>query len=103
MSVRRVIDTTRATERPAVESRHVRFCPGFIEENELFGIDESLRNPKVTPTLDHVRARLFRGNQRLFFNRKPNWRRRRHTVDSTTDTLSIGINCIAVIPGRAAT
>ena len=103
MAVGCVIDTTCAAEGATIQPCHVCFCTGFIEEYELFAINESFGDPKITPTLNYVRPILFRRNQRLFFNRKSNWIRRRHTVDSTTDTLSIGINCIAVIPGRAAT
>ena len=64
MAVGCEIDTTCAAEGATIQPCHVCFCTGFIEEYELFAINESLRNPKVTPTLDHVRARLFRGNPR---------------------------------------
>ena len=58
---------------------------------------------EALPTLRHVRAILFGGDQRLLFKDSPSRFSARHTVDSTTRMLSMGISCLAVIPSRAAT
>ncbi len=103
MAVRGSIDATLADWRPAVESRHIRFCPGFIEKYEPLRLGKPLGDREVTPTLNHVGAVLFRSNQRLLLSDNPNRLSARHTVDSTTDTRSSGINYLAVIPGCAVT
>lgn len=103
MTLWRVIHTTLADWRPAVQPRHVRLGPGFIEEYEAVDIGEPSGDRKVMTTTDHVGTILFRGDQRLLLSDSPRRLSARHTVDSTTCTLSIGISCLAVIPGCAAT
>jgi len=103
MAVGCAIDATLANRRSTVQPGHVRLGTGFIEENEVIPLGESPGDREVAPTLNDIRPILFGGDQRLLLSDSPSRLSARHTVDSTTCTLSIGINCFAVMPGCAAT
>lgn len=57
---------TVAPFRPAAKSSHVGFQTGFIDENQLFGIDLSLATAPVRPLDRDVLSILLRGPRRLF-------------------------------------
>lgn len=99
MAVGRAIDATLTDRRPAVKPRHVGFRPGFIEENKAFNVGEAPGDCEVASALDDIGTVLLGGDQRLLLSDNPNRLSARHTVDSTTFTLSIAMSCLAVIPG----
>lgn len=65
--------------RPAIQTRHIRFSTGFIEENELIDVGETTGNPKVQASPRNVRTILLGGAKRFFLSDQPSFRTARHT------------------------
>lgn len=59
------------TPRPATQSRHVRFRPRFIKEDELGRIKAGLLPPPRPPGFADVGAVLFAGAECLFLYVSP--------------------------------
>src|SRR5215216_8201770 len=66
-AARSLFHQTRAQWRAPVGARHVRFGPGFVDENDFGGIDLLLRSAPLRSLLSDVRTILLAGNLRLFF------------------------------------
>lgn len=54
MTMRGVIDYTLALLGPASQTRHVRFCPRFIEKNEPSRVERRLLSPPFLAVFFHV-------------------------------------------------
>ena len=68
MAVRHGRLTAFAARRTAIKTRHLRRCPGLVDEDELRGIEAGLPlKPSLTGTL-YVRSLLLGGMRNLFFS-----------------------------------
>ena len=51
---------------PAIEWRHIGLDPGFINEDQSFGIETILQAAPALPAASDVSAGLLKGKQRFF-------------------------------------
>jgi hypothetical protein len=65
---------------------HVRFRPGFVDEDQALGIDEALVGSPARPMALYVRPILFARNQRLFLNVTPIRRKKRLIIEASALT-----------------
>src|SRR5215212_2040261 len=66
-AARSLFHQTRAQWRATVSTRHVRFGPGFVDENDFGGIDLLLRSAPLRSLLGDIGTVLLTGDLRLFF------------------------------------
>ena len=64
----------------ATAARHIRRCPGFIDEDEAFGIKIELAVEPVLSALQDVRPILLCSVRGLFFHVIPCRSKNRHNV-----------------------
>jgi len=73
-----------AARRPAVATRHVRRCPGLIDEDELLGIEIELTVKPFLAPLQDVGTILLGRVRSLFLRVIPRRAKNRHIVPSAT-------------------
>lgn len=73
-----------ATWRSAIATRHVRRCPGLIDEDELLGIEIELTVEPFLAPLQDVGAVLLGRVRGLFLRVIPRRAKNRHIVPSAT-------------------
>ncbi len=66
MAMRRVVDQPLALFAAPAQPRHLRAGSGFIDEDQLVGIEPGLRQPPRVTRTGYVLAVLFAGVQRFF-------------------------------------
>ncbi len=66
MTVRCGIVATLPDRRASIQTRHVGFGTGFIEENKLVEVGEAARDGEVHASANDVRTILFVGSKRFF-------------------------------------
>lgn len=66
VTVRYVFDQSRSNIRASARAGHVGFCPRFVEEHQLVGVDSGL--PPLPPFAFHydIFAELFRRDENFF-------------------------------------
>ena len=64
----------------AKAARHIGRCPGFVDEDEAFGVKIELTVEPVLPPLQDVRPILLGGVRGLFFHVIPCRSKNRHNV-----------------------
>lgn len=84
MPVRHAGPQSFAARRPAVATRHVRRCPGLIDEDELPGIEIELAVEPFLAPLQDVGAILLGRVCCLFLRVIPRRAKNRHIVPSAT-------------------
>jgi hypothetical protein len=67
VTVRHFGDQTLPDRAPPADRRHVRLCPGFIDENKASGVNARLALPPLQAPMGDVSAILLAGVQ-AFFN-----------------------------------
>jgi hypothetical protein len=51
---------------PSAQRSHVGLDPGLVDEDEALGIKASLPRSPASPPARHIKATLFKGEQRFF-------------------------------------
>jgi hypothetical protein len=67
-----------ATPCPTMGARHIRLCPGLVDEHQPAGRDQSLIAPPEQPLTGNVSAILLA--RRLFLKVRRAWRTKRQTA-----------------------
>ena len=92
----------RSSWRSAAGPRHVRFRPGFVDKNEMFGIEPRLLHPPLRPLLSNIGTILLGSFQHFFFKVSFSVRNAVQSVWRLSSVPSASLSSCNVMSGRSA-